>query len=93
LYQGAADELARILEMVATFDVDVLKGRSFGLFPLAHVDPETLIKELEDVFYKKAKGEESEFFRFIVIERLNAVLAITHQAKYLKDIEQWIMRL
>jgi general secretion pathway protein D len=90
---GASDELARILEMVATFDVDVLKGRSFALFPLAHVDPETLIKELDEVFYKKAKGEESEFFRFIEIERLNAVLAITHQAKYLKDIEQWIMRL
>ena len=90
---GAADELARIVDMVNTFDIDVLKGRSFGLFPLAHVDAETLIKELEEVFYKKAKGEEGEFFRFIPIERLNAILAISHQSRYLKDIEQWIMRL
>ncbi|MEY2666035.1 MAG: hypothetical protein RLZZ384_206, partial [Pseudomonadota bacterium] len=90
---GAADELARIVDMVNTFDIDILKGRSFGLFPLAHVDSETLIKELEEVFYKKAKGEEGEFFRFIPIERLNAILAISHQSRYLKDIEQWIMRL
>ena len=90
---GAADELARIVDMVNTFDIDILKGRSFGLFPLAHVDAETLIKELEEVFYKKAKGEEGEFFRFIPIERLNAILAISHQSRYLKDIEQWIMRL
>ena len=90
---GAADELARIVDMVNTFDIDILKGRSFGLFPLAHVDAETLIKELEEVFYKKAKGEEGEFFRFISIERLNAILAISHQSRYLKDIEQWIMRL
>ncbi len=90
---GAADELARIMDMVNTFDIDVLKGRSFALFPLAHVDPETLIKELDEVFYKKAKGDESEFFRFMPIERLNAVLAITHQSRYLKDIEQWVMRL
>ncbi len=90
---GAADELARIVDMVNTFDIDILKGRSFGLFPLVHVDAETLIKELEEVFYKKAKGEEGEFFRFIPIERLNAILAISHQSRYLKDIEQWIMRL
>ncbi len=90
---GAADELARIVDMVNTFDIDILKGRSFALFPLAHVDAETLIKELDEVFYKKAKSDDDQFFRFIPIERLNAVLAITHQSRYLKDIEQWVTRL
>ena len=90
---GAADELARIIDMVNTFDIDILKGRSFALFPLAHVDAETLIKELDEVFYKKAKSDDDQFFRFMPIERLNAVLAITHQARYLKDIEQWVTRL
>ncbi len=90
---GAADELARIMDMVNTFDIDILKGRSFALFPLAHVDAETLIKELDEVFYKKAKSDDDQFFKFIPIERLNAVLAITHQARYLKDIEQWVTRL
>jgi len=90
---GTPDELARVMDMVSTFDIDVLKGRSFGLFPLTHVDAETIIKELEEVFNKKAKGDESDFFRFIPIERLNAVMAITHQARYLRDIESWISRL
>ena len=90
---GAADEIARIMDMVNTFDIDILKGRSFALFPLSHVDSETLIKELDEVFFKKAKGDEDQFFRFIPIERLNAVLAITHQARYLRDIEQWVTRL
>lgn len=90
---GTPDEMARVMDMVATFDVDVLKGRSFGLFPLAHTEPETLIKELEEVFSKVGKSEESSFFRFIPIERMNAVLAITHQARYLQDIESWVQRL
>jgi general secretion pathway protein D len=90
---GTADEIARVMDMVSTFDIDVLKGRSFGLFPLAHVDPETVIKELEGIFYQKGKADESEFFQFIPIERLNAVLAVTHQARYLNDIESWIVRL
>lgn len=94
---GTPDELGRVLDMVSTFDVDVLKGRSFALFTLTHVDPETVIKELEEVFNKKAKGdaggEESDFFRFIAIERMNAVMAITHQSRYLNEIESWIARL
>ena len=90
---GTADEIARVIDMVDTFDIDVLKGRSFGLFPLAHVDPETMIDELEGIFYQKDKADESEFFQFIPIERLNAVLAVTHQASYLQDIENWVSRL
>jgi general secretion pathway protein D len=90
---GTPDELGRVLDMVSTFDIDVLKGRSFGLFPLAHSEPETLIKELEEIFNKKSKDDESDFFRFIPIERLNAVMAITHQSRYLKDIESWVLRL
>ncbi|UOA09665.1 type II secretion system secretin GspD [Methylobacter sp. S3L5C] len=93
---GTADEMARVMDLVSTFDIDVLKGRSFGLFTLAHVDPDTIIEELESVFYQKSKegkSGESTFFQFIPIERLNAVLAVTHQAHYLNDIESWIFRL
>lgn len=91
---GTPDELGRIMDMVSVFDTDLLKGRSFGLFPLSHVEPETVIKELQEIFGKKAGDkDESGFFRFIAVERLNAVMAITHQASYLKDIENWIFRL
>ena len=90
---GTADEISRVLDMISTFDIDVLKGRSFGLFPLTHVDPKTMIEELQNIFYQKGKGEKSDFFQFIPIQRLNAVLAVTRQAHYLEDIESWISRL
>jgi general secretion pathway protein D len=90
---GSADEIARVMDMIYTFDIDLLKGRSFGLFPLAHVDPETIIEELEGIFYQKGKGDDSEFFKFMPIARLNSVLAVTRQAHYLTDIEDWIYRL
>ncbi|MFZ2726554.1 MAG: type II secretion system secretin GspD [Methylococcaceae bacterium] len=106
---GTPDEMARVLDMISTFDIDILKGRSFGVFPLAHVEPETIITELEEVFnHKEGKtpsagggeggapapsGTGGDFFRFIPIERMNAVLAITHQARYLHDIQSWIDRL
>lgn len=93
LASGTPDELARVMDMVSTFDINVLKGRSFALFQLAHTEPETIITELEEVFDKKGSAEDSSFFRFIPIERLNAVLAITHQTNYLRDIESWVLRL
>ncbi|MEQ1544240.1 type II secretion system secretin GspD [Methyloglobulus sp.] len=93
MVQGTADELARVMDMVSTFDIDVLKGRSFALFPLNHVEPDKIIEELETVFNTSSGKEDSEFFRFLPIERMNAVLAITHQASYLRDIENWVFRL
>jgi general secretion pathway protein D len=90
---GTADEIARVMDMIHTFDIDLLKGRSFGLFPLAHVDPETMIEELEGIFSQKGKDGDSDFFKFMPIARLNSVLAVTRQAHYLTDIEDWVYRL
>jgi general secretion pathway protein D len=91
---GTPDELDRVMDMVNTFDTDVLRGRSFALFTLAHVEPDRVIEELNAIFGRKGgKGDDNEFFRFIPIERMNAVLAITHQADYLRDIENWVFRL
>ena len=91
---GTADEISRVIDMINTFDIDVLKGRSFGVFTLVHVDPAIVIKELQDIFSSKGKGKgDSEFLQFIPIKRLNAILAVTHQSKYLDDVESWISRL
>lgn len=96
LVSGSATELNRIMDVVETFDVDVLKGRSFALFTPAHVDAGKVIEELEQIFNQQQAADKSEqqpYFRFIEIERLNAILAITHNAKYLQDIESWVFRL
>lgn len=96
LVSGSAGELSRILDVVRTFDTDVLRGRSFALFTPAHVDAGKIIEELQEIFSRKSgesKAEDNSFFRFIEIERMNAVLAITHNAKYLQDIESWVFRL
>lgn len=97
LVSGSGSELNRIMDVVRTFDIDVLRGRSFALFTPAHVDAGKIIEELDQIFGRKSaageKSEENTFFRFIEIERMNAVLAITHNARYLQDIETWVMRL
>jgi general secretion pathway protein D len=92
---GSGSDLTRILDIINIFDVDVLKGRSFALFTMAHVDASNVVKELEEIFVRRegsGKGGGG-FFRFLEIDRLNAILAITQNEKYLHDVESWVLRL
>ncbi len=93
LVAGTPGEIARTMDMVETFDVDIMKGRSFGLFPLRNVEAKTIIEELRRVFNGSTEKTGKSFFQFMEIERLNAILAITQQPKYLKEIERWVLRL
>ena len=90
LAAGTANELARVMDMVHSFDVDTLKGRSFGLFPLHSVDADKMIQELEQVFNHQ---EGQRFIQFIPIERMNSILAITSKAALLQQIKRWVLRL
>jgi general secretion pathway protein D len=90
---GTAKELEGIKQTVATFDVDYLQGMSFGIFPLHNSDVETVSKELEQIFNSTEHGPMTEMFKLIPVERMNAILAITPQPRYLDKIKLWISRL
>jgi len=38
-------------------------------------------------------SSENSFYRFIEIDRLNAILTITHSPHFLKEVESWVLRL
>lgn len=90
---GTQAELINLKETIRIFDVDQLQGMSVGLFRLQAVDPELLMSELEVIFGDSAEGPLAGVVRFLPIERLNALLVITPQKKYLRDASAWIRRL
>lgn len=90
---GNSELLDNVEETINLFDVNTLQGLSFGLFPLHHVDPETIEKELSEIFGYNAGGPLEDLFKIVPIERLNALLVITPQAQYLEQIKVWLTRL
>jgi general secretion pathway protein D len=92
LLAGTGPELAAMLDVVQTFDVDWLAGMSFALFNLSYVDAKTLTGELSGIF-ADPRSPLNGIVRLIPIPRLNAILVITPQKKYLTDVETWIKRL
>lgn len=95
---GTRAQLNGWLEMVSTFDVDLLKGMSVGLFPLEH----SSVNETADVLNGMLggsggkEGAASDFgklVRIIPVKRLNSILVVTPRAHYLDSVQTWIERL
>lgn len=94
---GTQAQLSGWLDIIATFDVDMLEGMSVGLFPLQYSGVEELVEALNQLL-TEASGDEDEgglvdIVRILPFVRLNSVLVITPRAHYLDRMETWIQRL
>jgi len=89
---GNARELRHLMETIDIFDVDWIAGMSVGLFTLKSVEVKTAFTEIEKLFGDK-QGPLAGILRIIPIERLNALLVITPQPKYLEQARVWVERL
>ena len=90
---GTQLQLKHMLETIDMFDVDWISGMSVGLFTLQSVDAKTVYGELEKLFGDKNLGPLAGAVRVVPIERLNALLVVTPQAKYLEQARTWVERL
>ena len=93
IFAGTGSEARDLLEMVEIFDIDWLAGMSFALLPLRVADPKTVVEELSAIFSPDNGGPLAGLVRFMPIERLNAILAISAQPIYLDRAQEWVSRL
>lgn len=93
IVSGTANELASIRETVTTFDVDWMRGMSFGIFPVETADPETIAQELDTIFANDRESPVKGVVRFVPNRRLKSVLVITARREYLTKAEAWIRRI
>ena len=93
LIQGTTVERQAALDVVAAFDVEWMRNQSAGVFPLKSTSPETMIRELERVFESGEGGQGQGMVRFQPIQRMNAVLVVTRNPKYLERATAWVERL
>ncbi len=90
---GTGPELALASGTVNIFDVDQMAGQTVLLTSLENVDANTMVAELEGVFAASGKGGPRGPVRFIPIDRLNAVMVVARQVRYIEEARHWIYRL
>jgi general secretion pathway protein D len=90
--EGSGPERSAMIEEVALFDVDWLEGVSFDLLTPRYTDARNLAKELNAVL---GGGDNplSGVVRIVPIQRLNAVLVVSRQPRYLAQLKTWMERL
>jgi len=93
LVSGTQAELKNMLDTVEIFDVDQFKGMSTAIFRLNTSAASKVIQELNSIFGFDGEEGGAGVLRFVEIERLNAILAITPQRRYLNTVSQWVDRL
>ena len=94
IYVGPAVEADAIKDLVATLDIDLMRGLSFALTPAVSSDAEDIVRDLEAMFLKAVAGRGLEdTVQFIPIQRLNAILIVSAEPSYLRQLTDWVRRL
>ena len=75
--------------LIHAFDIDILSGRSYALFPVGDGDPAKLAGELEKVLQAQGEGALAGIVQVLPMERVNAVLVVSAQPRYLDAAERF----
>lgn len=92
IIEGTEPERQAILDDIALFDADWLSGMSYALYTPNYIDAAELVRELTDILGGPS-SPIGNVVRLIPISRLNTVLAISPQVKYLEQLKAWVKRL
>ena len=93
IYTGPSAEAKAIIDLVSVLDIDVLRGKSFGLYPLSTARANEVSEELKMLFNDPALGGSGKSISFIPVDRLNAILAIVARRSQLEQVGAWVARL
>ena len=89
---GTSSELSNLMATIKTFDVDVLKGMSVGLYRVKNVEASVVAKNLDALFGESGNSPMAGMIKIMPIEHMNSIMIISANPDYLKDMKDWVDR-
>ena len=90
IVSGDAAVRQALIGLVRAFDIDILAGQSYALFPVGDGDPAKLAGELERVLQAHGEGALGGVVRVLPMERVNAVLVVSSQPRYIDAARRFV---
>ena len=90
---GTRAQLSGWLDIITTFDVDLLAGMSVGFFTLEHSEVDETAAAVNQLLRTAGGADLSGIVRVMPMARLNSLLVVSPRAHYLDQIGRWIERL
>ncbi len=85
LISGDPTTREALLNLVHAFDIDVLAGQSYALFPVGSGSAKDFGTALSDALRSGQGGALAGVVRVVPMERINAVLLVSAQSRYIDD--------
>ncbi len=85
LVSGDPQTRDALQSLVQAFDVDLLAGQSYALFPVTSGGAKEFAGALSDAFRSSSGGTLAGVVRVVPMERINAVLLVSGQARYIEE--------
>ena len=80
-----------LVSLVHAFDIDILAGQSYALFPVSgDSDPAKVANEIERVLQAQGEGALGGVVRVLPMERVNAVLVVSSQPRYVDAAKRFV---
>ncbi len=89
---GSENEIKRLLEIASMFDIDLLAGMSFLMYPLQSADVKAVMADWDKVF-PAATSPFTGLLRVVPIERMNGILLVSPQRDIIVQAREWIEKL
>ena len=74
-----------LVSLVSAFDINALAGQSYALFPVTSGGAKDFATSLADTFRTGAGGSLAGVVRVVPMERMNSVLIVSSQARYIDE--------
>jgi len=87
--------MRRTLELINLFDNDAFAGQRVRAFDIKNGRPSDLTKELDEIFkaYALAGDKGSSPIRFLPIDRINTILAVSPNPSAFDEVRKWVDKL
>lgn len=89
-----ANNVKRIINVVAALDIDKLASSDIQLYKLNHSEADEVVAELNEIFSSMGYAESiGESLTFLALPRLNSILVVNAFERILPTIEFWVNKL
>jgi general secretion pathway protein D len=85
LISGEPDARNSLVDLVRAFDIDVLAGRSYALFPVTSGSARDFATQLQDALRGSGNSTLSSQVRVVPMDRVDAVLVVANRPGYIDD--------
>jgi general secretion pathway protein D len=92
ILQDNSRNMRRTMELIALFDSDTFAGQRVKLYDVEHSRPSDLVKELDTVFKAFALSDKTAI-KFIPIDRINTLIAVSPNPGVFSQVGEWIEKL